>query len=459
MNTDLPKEFQEKYQQLLGTQAPAFFKSFFESSTHGFRLNPEKVQSNLVNEPLNQPILSVLNGYYGQISGADIDHSAGWLYSQDPSAMNVAQFADPHAHERVLDLCAAPGGKSTQLAALMAGSGILVANEIDAKRARVLSSNIERWGSTNVVVTNNTPEQLNKVFPEFFDCIVVDAPCSGEGLFRKDPEAKAYWSPQYVVECANRQRTILTMAVSMLRPGGRLIYSTCTFSPEENEQNMDWLTQNYELEIIDLKHYAGMDHGQPAWGNNNQDLSKAVRLFPHHYAGEGHFICALQKRQTAVVKNDRDKNQVPSKVKRRNSVRQQHAEFQLWEQFQQQTLRKFVPSQLQIYNDVLYDVALVSKDLTSLHVLRNGLKLGIFKKRRFEPDHALVMALASEQFQKVIDLDAEQFHHFVHGEALILNKSQDYQGWVAVSFEQKIFAWGKLVQQQLKNFYPKGLRQ
>ena len=157
--------------------------------------------------------------------------------------MNVAQYAAPQADERVLDLCAAPGGKTTQLAALMGDQGLLVANEINHSRARVLSSNVERWGLTHTIVTNNAPAELAKIFPEFFDCIVVDAPCSGEGLFRKDPEAMTYWSVDYVQKCAQRQREILSEAVKMLRPGGRLIYSTCTFAPEEDEQNIDWLQQ------------------------------------------------------------------------------------------------------------------------------------------------------------------------------------------------------------------------
>lgn len=455
MENELPKTFIAKYQHLLGAQAAPFLASFKQPATHGFRLNPAKSSTTLVNEDLSQPVLGVDNGYYGQVSGKSIDHLAGWVYSQDPSAMNVAQFAQPRPGERVLDLCAAPGGKSTQLAAFLHGDGLLVANEINSARARTLSSNIERWGITNAVVTNNSPEQLAKVWPQYFDCIVVDAPCSGEGLFRKDPEAMKYWSLDYVLQCAKLQRQILDSAVTMLQPGGRLIYSTCTFAPEEDEQNIAWLVDNYPVKIMDLPTTAQMDQGYPEWGNGHADLAKAVRLFPHHYAGEGHFICALQKNgtpdassktQAVVLKH--------SKNKKRTSL-----DLTTWQQFVQQTLTQSLDIQPLVQGIELYSSVVDGQAVPTLHVLRNGLKLGTFKKNRFEPNHALVLALAPEQFQQVIELTAEQFQHFVHGEALTLQQHYEYQGFVAVSFEHKIFSWGKLVQQQLKNFYPKGLRQ
>lgn len=442
----LPADFIQKYQQLLKNQAAEFLASFNNEATAGFRLNPLKVQAQYVDEDCSQPIAHISNAYYGTINGNNIDHLAGWIYSQDPSAMHVAQFAQPNPHERVLDLCAAPGGKTTQLAALMQDTGLLVANEINRSRARVLSSNVERWGLQHTLVTNNSPQELAKYFPEFFDCIVVDAPCSGEGLFRKDSEAMQYWSLEYVQKCAQRQRQILIEAVKMLRPGGRLIYSTCTFAPEEDEQNINWLTQKFNLTILPLHHYEGMDCGRPEWGDNNLELCKAVRLFPHHYQGEGHFICALQKAGNAVATSTAKMNttKLPN--------------LKLWQEFVDHTLVDVHFDSLIVQKNTLYNAAL---EFSQHHpqIVRNGLMLGEFKKNRFEPNHALVLALKPTQFQQVIELEAEQFQHFIHGEALIIDNQGYNKGWVAVSFEHKIFSWGKLVGTQLKNFYPKGLRQ
>ncbi|NVY95827.1 RsmF rRNA methyltransferase first C-terminal domain-containing protein [Lactobacillus sp. DCY120] len=444
----LPTDFIQKYQRLLASQAPEFLTSLAQAPTAGFRLNPQKAQLEQVNEDLSQPITEVSNGYRGKIDGHSIDHLAGWIYSQDPSAMNVAQVAQPQAHERVLDLCAAPGGKTTQLAALMHNQGLLIANEINHSRARVLSSNVERWGLTQTVVTNNSPAQLAAIFPHFFDCIVVDAPCSGEGLFRKDPTAMQYWSLDLVQQCAQRQQEILISAMQMLAPQGRIIYSTCTFAPEEDEQIIAWLLDNYPLTVQDLPRPAGVDSGRPEWGNQQMELKKAWRLFPQHYAGEGHFICALQCTETA---SSYQSSQEPYH-------RSNWPDQQLWQDFEQQTLQNISWPQLLRQQDNLYCPALNPETLASSKVLRNGLKLGTFKKKRFEPDHALVLALRPDQFQQVFDLNSSQFQHFVHGEALILTQNLP-KGWIAVSYQNKIFAWGKVVQNQLKNFLPKGLRQ
>ncbi|UQS83556.1 RsmB/NOP family class I SAM-dependent RNA methyltransferase [Bombilactobacillus thymidiniphilus] len=447
----LPTEFVEKYQTLMGDKAPDFLASFDLPATHGFRLNPQKVQATLIQESLEREVPGVSHGYYGQIDGKGIDHVAGWLYSQDPSAMNVAQFANPQVGERVLDLCAAPGGKSTQLLALMQDKGLLVANEIDTKRARVLSSNLERWGAKNAVVTNNSPEELAQFFAGFFDRIIVDAPCSGEGLFRKDPKAMTYWSSAYVQKCAQRQRDILQEAVKMLRPGGYLIYSTCTFAPEEDEQNIAWLLQNYDLKVQSVPKDPQMDSGQPNWGDGNLELAKAVRLFPQHYYGEGHFICVLQNQATKQMKSP--KLTINSKLS--------PSYFASWQEFQKNTFNQSVQIDTHLYvnKQTLYQTAWDFDTQMHPKILRNGLKLGEFKKQRFEPNHALVMALHAADFKQVIDLSAEQYQRFIHGEALLLPQQINFKGFVAVSYQHKIFSWGKLVQQQLKNFYPKGLRQ
>ena len=291
----LPDAFINKYQRLLGDEAPAFLASFDQPSTGGFRVNPAKAAPTATLERAVGKVEYVPTGYRGPVDGKSLDHVAGAIYSQEPSAMYVGEVVAPQPGERVLDLCAAPGGKTTHLVAKMKDQGLLVANEIFRKRALVLAENLERWGTAQTVVTNESPADLEKHFPQFFDRILVDAPCSGEGMFRKEPAGIEYWTPDYPAECANRQRKILASALRMLKPGGTLVYSTCTFAPEEDEQNAAWLLATYPgLTMVPIKKYPGMDDGRPEWADGNPDLAKAVRLFPHHIAGEGHFIAKFQ---------------------------------------------------------------------------------------------------------------------------------------------------------------------
>lgn len=263
----LPEEFIEKYRRLLGEEAPAFLASFDQPSQSGFRVNPLKAAPQDTIDRATGRVPYVPTGYYGTVDGKSLDHVAGAIYSQEPSAMYVGEVVDPQPGERVLDLCAAPGGKTTHLVAKMGDTGLLVANEIFRKRAKVLAENLERWGTRSTVVMNESPAELEDQFPRFFDRILVDAPCSGEGMFRKEPAGIEYWNPDYPAECANRQRKILASALKMLKPGGILVYSTCTFAPEEDEQNLAWLLATYpELKTVPIKKYPGMDDGRPEWG-------------------------------------------------------------------------------------------------------------------------------------------------------------------------------------------------
>ena len=292
----LPSAFKTKYQQLLGSGASAFLAALNEQSFSGFRVNPLK--DGLPQETISQAkgkVPYVPTGYYGQVNGKSLDHVTGWVYSQEPSAMYVGEVVNPQPGERVLDLCAAPGGKSTHLISLMRDQGLLVANEIFRKRALILAENLERWGTRNTVVMNESPEKLEKQFPKFFDRILIDAPCSGEGMFRKEPAGIEYWNSDYPAECANRQRKIIASAIRMLKPGGTLVYSTCTFAPEEDEQNASWILKNYPaMQMEEIKAYPGMDHGRPEWADGNPELAKTIRLFPHHIKGEGHFIAKFR---------------------------------------------------------------------------------------------------------------------------------------------------------------------
>ena len=252
-----PKGFKEKYNNLLGEETPSFFLTFDEEPVPAFRVNPLKEQQ----KTFPNPIPNTNWGYYGKVSGKSIEHVTGLVYSQEPAAQMVAQVAAPQQNMKVLDLAAAPGGKTTHLLSYLNNTGILVSNEINPKRCKVLVENIERFGARNVVVTNESAGRLSQVFQGYFDLIVLDAPCSGEGMFRKQPEAAEYWSETYPAQCAQLQREILADALKMLTTGGELIYSTCTWAPEENEEIVDWLLENYPLELVEIPKINGMIAG------------------------------------------------------------------------------------------------------------------------------------------------------------------------------------------------------
>ena len=240
---NFPNGFKEKYQHLLGEDAAAFFATFEQEAVSAFRTNPLKETQKAFDDPIpNTPW-----GHYGKVSGKSIEHATGLVYSQEPAAQMVAQVAQPKPGMKVLDLAAAPGGKTTQLLSYLDNQGLLVSNEIHKGRSKILVENVERFGARNVLVTNESADRLAKVFSGFFDLIVLDAPCSGEGMFRKQPDAMDYWSVEYPRECSLLQREILEDALKMLVQGGSLVYSTCTWAPEENEEIVSWLLENYDL--------------------------------------------------------------------------------------------------------------------------------------------------------------------------------------------------------------------
>lgn len=453
MALQLPTAFKEKYQKLLGDQASDFFAALQGSSQSGFRINPLKdglPQASLDQAHGNVP--GVATGYYGQVDGHSLDHVTGWVYSQEPSAMNVGEVVDPQPGERVLDLCAAPGGKSTHLIAKMGDQGLLVANEIFRKRAKVLASNMERWGTANTVVTNEDPDSLSQRYPQYFDRILVDAPCSGEGMFRKDPAAIEYWHPEYPAECANRQRKILASALKMLRPGGTLVYSTCTFAPEEDEQNVAWLLDNYsDLRIIPLEPENGMDHGRPEWADGNPDLKGTLRLFPHHYHGEGHFIAKLSKAgqaQSQPKSHHKNKKRAQKRGLERN-------EKQIFEEWCQEVGWQANHLKLQKMGHELWALPQLLDNVDNLKVISAGLHLGTFKKKRFEPAYALALHLQPSAVRH-LDISLDQWQKYVHGD--VISTDQTGKGWYLLVCQGHSCGWGRLVSGQIKNFFPNGLR-
>ncbi|KLU59472.1 ribosomal RNA small subunit methyltransferase F [Peptococcaceae bacterium CEB3] len=300
----LPQPFQERMSALLGTEYPAFAASYEAPRTNGLRVNTLKINPGSFQERglfALEPIPWAKDGFYydyREQPGRHPYHGAGVYYLQEPSAMAAVSYLDPRPGERILDLAAAPGGKSTQIACLLQQRGLLWANEIDSSRARILALNLDRWGACNVIVSNESPRRLAEHLPEYFDRVLLDAPCSGEGMFRKNPSAVREWSPENVRACAQRQGLILESAACLLKPGGRLVYSTCTFSPAENEETiLSFLAKHPEFSPLELPDPTPDFVHSPG-------LPGAVRLYPHRLRGEGHFIAALQKKPSP--KNPRD---------------------------------------------------------------------------------------------------------------------------------------------------------
>lgn len=455
----LPIDFQEKMKKLLGEEYPEFEASYLESVRLGFRLNPEKCIEGMPPFEIKDKIPWTQNGYYYSKdikAGKHPYHEAGVYYIQEPSAMIVGELADAKPGEIILDLCAAPGGKSTHMASVMRQSGLLISNEIHPSRAKILSQNVERMGLMNTIVLNESPDRLSQRLISFFDKIVVDAPCSGEGMFRKDENAVLEWSLNHVAMCAGRQWDILIEAFKMLKPGGRLIYSTCTFSPEENEQMVKKVLMHYsDVAVVAVSELSSISRGRSEWagelqtGFMGEEIEKSVRLWPHLIEGEGHFAVIFEKRLSET--------EIPS-VKPMKSNLKDKSILEPFELFSKQYLKKSFEERFYLFGEHLYLFPEYSPDLERLKVLRAGLQLGTFKKNRFEPSHALALALKPGETQWNLDLksNAPEVTRYLQGHTL--DVSSELEGWVLVSVDGYSLGWGKATQGTLKNHYPKGLR-
>ncbi|HEQ9160098.1 nop2p [Streptococcus pyogenes] len=432
----LPKEFINTYQAILGKELEDFLASFNQEPVNAFRINPLKNQL----KTFEHPIPNTLWGYYGKLSGKSPEHVSGLVYSQEPAAQMVAQVAAPQKGSRVLDLAAAPGGKSTHLLAYLDNTGLLVSNEISKKRSKVLVENIERFGARNVVVTNESADRLAKVFSHYFDTIVFDGPCSGEGMFRKDPDAIQYWHHGYPAECAKLQKSILEDALAMLKLGGELIYSTCTWAPEENEDVVQWLLETYTfLELVDVPKLNGMVSGI--------GLPETARMYPHRYQGEGQFV--------AKLKDKRQEGQSTKlKAPKSNLTKDQ---LRLWKMFEKDHLNLTLSGTLQTFGDYLYLLPDGLPALDGLKIARNGLELGVFKKKRFEPSYALGLALKPDEVRSSIELREEDFRPYVSGNVITLPQSYP-TGWYQLLINGNGLGFAKVVDKTIKNNFPKGLR-
>ncbi|MWC28935.1 RsmB/NOP family class I SAM-dependent RNA methyltransferase [Paenibacillus sp. MMS18-CY102] len=465
----LPETFIQQSQQLLGDQMPAFLASYDAPRAYGLRFNPIKL-------PLLQwagdqrfqalsslfslePIEWCKTGfYYNEATrpGKHPYHAAGLYYIQEPSAMSAADALEAHPGETILDLAAAPGGKTTQIAGAMNNQGLLIANEIHPARAKILSENVERCGFRNTVVTCATPDQLSERFPIFFDRIMLDAPCSGEGMFRKDPDAIAEWSPAHVELCATRQADILVHAARMLKPGGRLVYSTCTFNRAENEDAIAAFLEAF-----------------PAF-----KLERTERLWPHQCRGEGHFVAVLTKSKDADASADAALSSSPrprSKPKRNdrraitrpgNGHANLTAEMALFESFAQEALPRLAlgPGEPLRFGDALYwlphdaEKRFGAFSLHGLKVVRPGLHLGDIRTKRIEPAHALAISVSEGEAARAVSYpaDSPELAAFLRGEAL--QAPDGINGWTLIAVDSLPVGWAKASESQLKNHLPKGLR-
>lgn len=477
----LPERFLDRMKSMLDGEYPAFLESLAGESCRALRVNTRKAGTETFlgkSSFILERVPWAENGFY--YAGTDQPgrhpyHEAGVYYIQEPSAMAPAPFLCVQPGDRVLDLCAAPGGKTTQIADFMQGEGILVSNEIHPARAKILSENVERMGVVNAVVTNETPEKLAELFPGYFDKVLVDAPCSGEGMFRKNEEAKTEWSEENVARCAKRQDEVLACAARLLRHGGRMVYSTCTFAPEEDEGAVSrFLNTHPEFSLVKTERPDGFMPGVPGWTVNPvSGLENTMRLMPHKIKGEGHFFAVLQKTGTTGMEAPdgilrcNGKNGVQTGIPKR--------EYALWEAFRGEYLREFSPEGVYLrFGEQLY---LGPKDMPAiqgLKVLRPGLHLGTLKKDRFEPSHALALALRPEAVKQTVELSAADVYvrQYLGGMTLTAGEGGactvceggskkavcGAKGWCLVCVDGYSLGWGKLAGGILKNHYPKGLR-
>ena len=461
----LPEKFCDEMKRILGEEYEDYLASMDATRKYGLRVNTAKisVEDFLKISPFElTPIPYIPNGFFYDEKEQPSKHPyyfAGLYYLQDPSAMTPASRLPVEEGDVVLDLCAAPGGKATELGAKLHGTGLLIANDISSKRAKALLKNIELFGVENSFIVTEYPAKLAEYFTGFFDKILIDAPCSGEGMFRKDPAMVKAWEQNGPEFYAKLQREILAQAVPMLKDGGMLLYSTCTFSPMEDEGSVEYLLSlDPALKLVDMEGYSGFVKGNPEWiGSDNKEIEKCVRMFPHKLEGEGHFLALLQKGEKTPTKN------VKFSQKRKGLKGEEKA---LFEQFSVQLNRVFDPGRLESKNGMVYYMPEELPDMKGLRFLRSGLFMGEMKKKRFEPSQSLAMALKKEDCTKRIEFSAEdeEVFRYLKGETIPLKPEQIVEeggksgGWYLVCVDGYPLGWGKAAGMTLKNKYHQGWR-
>lgn len=487
---NLPESFVNRMKDMLGDEAEAFLASLHGTHYRGLRINERKkpygdckaFDSVTKDWGLRQVPWCQSGFYYAEEArpGKHPYHAAGVYYIQEPSAMAVAEIARIEPGERVLDLCAAPGGKTTQLADALQGKGLLWSNEIVSSRASILSENVERLGIHNAVVSCMDPDSLADRLPAFFTTIVVDTPCSGEGMFRRDEIARKEWSEDNVTMCAKRGQSILDAADKMLTYGGKLVYSTCTFAPVEDEEAVVRFIKShpeYKIEKVDITPISGaspddgfLSCGEPGWceyaNYNIAGIENTFRLWPHRLSGEGHYVAVLRKGErtdrSELVKGTTS----PQRSVKGNGKALGEAvrEFDHFCKENGISIDDIVSTEdergYELFGDNLYLRPAGAPASAGFKVLRMGLQLGELKKNRFEPSHALAMALLERDARQVVRLpladEDDRIYRYLRGESISCDSG--LKGWCVVTVDGYSCGWGKASNGQLKNHYPKGLR-
>ena len=484
---DLPQSFLDSMKEILGEDYEAFLTGFDGQRQYGLRVNTLKMNLEEFERiaPFHlKKVPWISNGYFYNAEDVPAKHpfySAGLYYLQEPSAMTPASRLKVQPGERVLDLCAAPGGKATELGAALQGEGLLVANDINTARAKALLRNLELFGISNSFVTNEPPHVLAERFPEFFHKIMVDAPCSGEGMFRKNPAVADSWKEKGPEYFSKLQREIIVQAADMLLPGGMMFYSTCTFSPLENEKTITHLLKERpDMEVVPMEDYENFAEGLTSYKDEAFDESCKLcrRIWPHKMSGEGHFMALLHKKSGAEqeIKSDEKASKKSKKAKKKQQTETLSSVW--WEKCKSLSKEQKAAAEdffahvniaydvgrIDVRGDNLYYLPEPQYDGRGLHFLRNGLFMGEFKKKRFEPSQPFALVLRAQDFDQVLDFpaDDERLQRYLRGETLdvsdLINGEKKRKGWQLVMAAGHPLGFRKLVNNNLKNKYPAGWR-
>lgn len=438
----LPIEFVEMMQQQLGSEAPLLFDALSQPPSVSIRLN-DKIDE-LAFDVDAEEVPWHLDGYYlSERPSFTLDplFHAGCYYVQEASSMLIQVALDQYVPQDsiILDLCAAPGGKSTLISQHLGSEGLLVANEVVRQRVFVLSENIQKWGNGNTVVTHNAPELFGEALPAAFDCVLVDAPCSGEGMFRKEQEALADWSPRLVRTCVERQREILTDVWDALKPGGILIYSTCTFNRKENEENMLWAVDELGADLLSLS----LD---PSWGV--REALAGYHCYPHLVRGEGFYLCVLRKHNTGQTPFRVKPIKKPASMAINKDVLAQVSDW-LYEpdEWALRQADRFITAYPLQHKELIDYMA------TKFLCISTGFGFAEERGRAFAPQHSLAMskAMRIEAFPQ-LELTEEQALAFLRCEALPIADLP--LGLLMVTYQQVPLGFVKNVGSRCNNLYP-----
>ena len=466
---NLPDTFEKNMRELLGEEEYERYLACFDEPRHyGLRVNTSKISVEdflkIAPWPLER-VPWIRNGfYYDGEKYQPAKHPyyfAGLYYLQEPSAMTPADRLPVEPGDRVLDVCAAPGGKATELGAKLGGTGLLAANDLSSSRARGLLKNLELFGIGNVLVLSEEPGKLAPYFREYFDKILIDAPCSGEGMFRKDRRMVRAWEEHGPAYFSKIQKSIVMQAADMLRPGGMMLYSTCTFSPEENEQTIEYLLEKHpEFAVCEMEGYEGFSEGIPeTTASGRADLRRTVRIFPHHMKGEGHFLALLKKGADSPARESRSGYRSGKGGYAGGKAGKLPEELK---DFLAMTGRDLDLSRIEIRGERVCYMPENLPDLKGIRFLRTGLFLGELKKNRFEPSQALAMNLKREEYANILDFPVSDGRvvRYLKGETLEVEDmvSRKEKGWYLVCVDGYPLGFGKLGNQILKNKYLPGWR-